>query len=377
MRLALREARRAEGRSFPNPPVGAVVFRGERVLGRGHTRPVGGAHAEIVALERARRRFGARALRGASLAVTLEPCGHHGRTPPCTDAILAAGIRRVLVGHADPNPVSGPGSRRLRSRGVTVETGVLAEACRRQHRGFLSVVERGRPHVALKLAATLDGRIATAGGESRWITGEASRALVQRLRDRADAVMVGARTARLDDPELAVRHRGRLVRVPIRVLADTRLRVPLTARLFSDAHADRTWALAGAAAPARNRRAREARGARVLAVPSRGGRIDPAAAMRRLAREGITSLLVEGGGELAAALLRAGLVDEVHWFAAPSLLGGDARAALGPLGLPRLAARVGLEELAVTRVGEDVYVHGLVAPRPPRVRRPPRGSRRA
>lgn len=364
MRLALSQARHASGRTFPNPPVGAVVFRGARVLGRGYTRPAGGPHAEIVAMERARTRYGAAVLRGASLAVTLEPCCHAGRTGPCTEAILAAGIGRVLVGHADPNPeVRGGGLRRLRRAGVQVETGVLAEACRYQHRGFVSVQERRRPWVALKLAATLDGRIATRRGDSRWITGAAARAVVHRLRDEADAVMVGSRTAIADDPQLTVRRDGRFRRCPVRVLVDGRLAVPASAKLLSDAHASRTWILTAAAAPAGRRRSRLELGARLVDVPLRGGHVDLRRGLRRLAQEGLTLLLVEGGGDLAAALLGAGLVDEIHWFAAPSLLGGDARAALGALAVDRLADRPQLEVRSVRRVGEDLYLQAQVGGR--------------
>src|SRR5690606_5532827 len=206
MRLAPAQARRALGRTFPNPSAGAGVFRGERVLGRGATRPPGGAHAEVVAIEQAARRHGRRALRGASLAVTLEPCSHHGRTPPCTDALVAAGLARVYVGHRDPSPhAAGGGLRVLRRAGIAVEGGVLEAACREQHRGFLSVVERGRPWVTLKLAASLDGRIATAAGESRWISSAASRAYVHRLRARSDAIAIGASSALADDPALTAR----------------------------------------------------------------------------------------------------------------------------------------------------------------------------
>jgi diaminohydroxyphosphoribosylaminopyrimidine deaminase/5-amino-6-(5-phosphoribosylamino)uracil reductase len=360
MARALAQARRASGHTFPNPPVGAVVFRGERVLGVGYTRPPGGPHAEIVALEDARRRHGARATAGASLAVTLEPCNHIGRTGPCTDAILAARIARVLVGHADPNRLAAGGARRLRRAGVRVDVGVLEARCREQHRGFLSVIERGRPFVALKLAASLDGRIATASGESRWITGPRSRAAVHRLRAGSDAVMVGSRTALADDPELSVRAGGRVVHRPVRVLVDSRLRVPLAARLFEPAHAATTWVLCtGAAQPAR-RRSRAARGARVLVVPERAGHVDLRAALRRLAREGLGELLVEGGGGLAAALLRQSLVDELHWFAAPRLLGGDGRAAIAGLGTRSLARTVILRAARVARVGDDLYLRARV-----------------
>lgn len=361
MRVALAQAKRASGRSFPNPPVGAVVYRGNRVLGRGYTRPVGGAHAEVVAIDRALARHGARALRGASLAVTLEPCAHVGRTAACADRIAEVGVAHVVVGHVDPHrQVAGRGVRRLRRAGARVETGVLEAECRAQHRGFLSVVELDRPFVGLKLAATLDGRIATAGGESRWITGPEAREVVHRLRARVDAVVVGSRTVCSDDPTLTARRGRRVIHRPVRVVVDSKLRVPPEAKLF---RGDGAWVLCAATAPKARRRSLEAAGARLLDVPARRGRLDLKAALRRLAREGLTEVLVEGGGELAAALLAAGLVDEMHWFAAPRLLGGDGLPALAGLGVRRLARAPELEELRVRRVGRDVHWVGR-----PRVR---------
>ena len=362
MARALARARRASGRSFPNPPVGALVLRGDRVLGAGETRPAGGPHAEIVALERARARHGERALRGATLAVTLEPCCHQGRTGPCTDAIIAAGIRHVWVGQRDPNPrVAGAGLRRLRRAGLSVRSGVRETECREQHRGFLSVQRRGRPWVSLKLAATLDGRIATAKGESRWITGPAARAAVHRLRDAADAVMVGSGTAQSDDPELSVRRDGRRVRMPIRVLVDAGLRVSGAARLFRDEDAACTWLLTRRGHPSRRLARRTARGARTLLVPARAGHLDLGRALAQLAREGLSHVFVEGGGGLAAALLRARLVDELHWFLAPSLLGADARPALGALEIRGLAQRLALDVREVRRLGPDLYVRALLS----------------
>jgi diaminohydroxyphosphoribosylaminopyrimidine deaminase/5-amino-6-(5-phosphoribosylamino)uracil reductase len=359
MRRALAQARRADGRTWPNPPVGAVLVRGDRVLGRGATRPPGGAHAEIVALAAARRRHGPRAARGATLAVTLEPCAHHGRTGPCVDAILEAGVRRVWIGHRDPSPwTGGKGLRRLRAAGVEVTSGVLERECRHQHRGFLSIVERGRPWVELKLAGSLDGRIATARGESRWITGERARAFVHRLRARADAVMVGSETALADDPELVARRGARVVRRPVRVLVDSGLRVPATARLHRGEGA--SWVLFRRDAPARRVRALARAGVEPVPVARRGDRLDLRAALRALAARGLTQVLVEGGGELAAALLRADLVDEVHWFVAPKLLGGDGRPALGPIGAGRLARAVVLVDREVRRMGQDLYVRGRV-----------------
>jgi diaminohydroxyphosphoribosylaminopyrimidine deaminase/5-amino-6-(5-phosphoribosylamino)uracil reductase len=359
MRLALREARRGRGRTFPNPCVGAVVVAGDRVLGRGHSRPAGGAHAEVVALERARRRAGAAAVRRAILAVTLEPCCHHGRTGPCTDAILEAGVRRVWVGVRDPHPlVGGGGLRALADADVALRVGVLEAECRDHHRGFLSVCERGRPWVVLKLASTLDGRIATASGESRWITGERSRAFVHALRAVSDAVLVGSETALADDPALTARRGDRVVHAPVRVLVDSRLRVPLSARLYREPLGE-AWVLC--ARGARGRRTRERAGARVLEVRRSGDRLDLRAGLERLAREGLTQVLVEGGGTLAAGLLRSDAVDEIHWMLAPKLIGGDGRPALGPLGLRRLAEARRLEGVEVRRRGEDVHIRARVA----------------
>ncbi|HVP28400.1 MAG TPA: bifunctional diaminohydroxyphosphoribosylaminopyrimidine deaminase/5-amino-6-(5-phosphoribosylamino)uracil reductase RibD [Myxococcota bacterium] len=367
MRLALREARRASGRTHPNPPVGAVVYRGATVLGRGFTRPAGGPHAEVVALRAAAHRHGAAALRGASLAVTLEPCCHVGRTGPCTRAIIDAGIAHVVAGHRDPNPrVGGRGLDALRAAGVGVESGALEAECRAQHRGFVSVMERGRPFVALKLAASLDGRIATARGESRWITGDAARAAVHALRARSDAIVVGSRTAMADDPELAARRGARVLRRPIRVLVDSALRASPELRLFRDGHAALTWVLCAEDAPVARRRRLERAGARLLPVPRRGPEkgapLDLRRALRRLAGEGLTELLVEGGGGLAAALLQDGLVDELHWFAAPVLIGGDGVPALGALGVSRLAAAPRLADARLRRLpGGDLHLVARVA----------------
>jgi diaminohydroxyphosphoribosylaminopyrimidine deaminase/5-amino-6-(5-phosphoribosylamino)uracil reductase len=313
-------------------------------------------------MDRARRRHGAAALRGASLAVTLEPCSFFGRTPPCTDAILDAGIARVVAGCRDPHPrVSGRGFSKLRRAGVAVVSGVLEDACLAQHAGFRSVCERGRPWVTLKLATTLDGRIATASGESRWITSEKSRALVHRLREKSDAVLVGSGTALADDPELSARRAGRVVRWPVRVLVDGRLRVPASARLFSAGRPEgETWIVCGERSPglvAARRRAD-----RVIESPrDRAGHVDLRLALRSLADAGLTTVLVEGGGRLAAALLRADLVDEVHWFLAPRLIGGDGLAALGALALKRLDDAKSIEAWRIERSGPDLHLSGRVA----------------
>jgi diaminohydroxyphosphoribosylaminopyrimidine deaminase/5-amino-6-(5-phosphoribosylamino)uracil reductase len=383
MRRALAAAARGDGLTHPNPSVGAVVYRGDQVLGVGTTRPPGGAHAEIVALERARRRYGAAALRGASLAVTLEPCSFTGRTGPCAEAILAAGIGRVVAGCRDPHRrVSGQGFTRLRRAGIEVVAGVLEAECREKHRGFISVCERGRPWVVLKLAATLDGRIATASGESRWITGARSREKVHRMRRTIDAVMIGSGTAIADDPELSARLGDRILRTPIRVLVDGSLRVPAAAKLFAPvpglpstsgassgsgrsgrtiAEADpvaKTWIVCRRGVRGR-KQARER--ARLIEVASdREGHVDLSEALVKLAEAGLTTVLVEGGGELSAALLRADLVDEVHWFLAPRLIGGDGRPALGALAVSSLREALSLEALRVERSDPDLHLSGRV-----------------
>ncbi len=363
MRLALAEARRALGRTFPNPAVGAVVYRGSRVLGRGRTRPPGQAHAEVVAIEQAARRHGRAALRGAALAVTLEPCCHHGRTGPCSTAVIEAGIARVFVGHRDPAPhVAGGGIRALRRAGIDVQAGVLEAECREQHRGFLSQVERGRPFVTLKLAASLDGRIATAAGASRWITGAPARAFVHRLRARTDAVLVGSGTALADDPELTARRGARVVQRPVRVLVDSALRVGPDARIYRE-HPERTWVLCSRAAPAGRRRALAERGVRLLPLrPTGSGRPSLRAALERLGAEGLGTVLVEGGGDLAAALLRAGFVDELLWMVAPLLLGADGRPAVGALGAGDLASAPHLAVRRVRQLGADLLLEARIAP---------------
>ena len=355
LRLALKSARRGEGRTYPNPSVGAVVFKGGEILGRGCTRPAGGPHAEVVALRQAARRHGARALRGASIGVTLEPCCFEGRTAPCTQAIIDAGISRVYVGCRDPHPrVSGRGVAKLRRAGIQVEVGIEEAACREHHRGFFSVHQRGRPFVTLKLATTLDGRIATASGDSRWITGPSARAWVHRLRARTDGIMVGSGTALADDPALTARRGNRVVATPVRVLVDSRLRVPASARLYAGGEDSRTLVLTRKGA--RGRRALEAAGAELLDLPGAAGALNVPAGLRALAGAGLTTLLVEGGGVLGAALLRADLVDEIHWLLAPRLIGGDGHAALAGLGVVGLSQAPELDAWRVGRLGADLHI---------------------
>lgn len=354
MDRALALARRALGRTFPNPPVGAVFVRDGRIVGEGWTRPAGGPHAEVVAL----RQAGARA-RGADLYVTLEPCVHHGHTPPCTDALVPLRLRRVVVARTDPNPrVRGRGLRLLRAAGAQVSVGVGADAAEELLAGHRSLVERGRPWTVLKLGSSLDGRIALASGRSRWITGAEARRRAHALRGESDAVLVGAGTIRADDPQLTCRLRGG--RYPIRVvLAGKRVALPRGARVLRDGRAP-TWVLvprgATRAAVAELRR----RGIVVIEVAGRAGHVAFGAASRALGARGVTRLLVEGGGAVAAAALQARAVDEIAIFLAPMLIGADGVAAVGRLAVRTLDRVVRLRRVRIERIGPDLLVRGHV-----------------
>ncbi len=353
MREALTLAQRARGRPAPNPAVGAVIVRGKRRIGGRATRP-GGAHAETRALRQA-----GNAARGATLYVTLEPCAHHGNTPPCVEAVLDAGIVRVVIGMRDPDPrTSGRSIRRLRRHGVKVDIGVEEGACRRQHEGFASRIERGRPFTTLKLASSLDGRLATRTGESRWITGEPARKLVHEIRACVDAIAVGSGTQRADDPELSARRGARVVHEPLRIVVDSQLRTAPGSRLIRTAEPDRAWILGTRAAAAGRRERLEAAGARVLLNRARAGHVDLRRAWTRLGSLGVNDLLVEGGGGLAAALLRARLVDRLYWFSAPLLIGGDGRPVLEGLDVARLSQALRPDRVETRLLGDDFLVVG-------------------
>ncbi len=351
MRHALALGRRALGATWPNPAVGCVLVAPDgRVLARGVTGAGGRPHAEAVALERA----GA-AARGATAFVTLEPCAHHGRTPPCAEALVAAGVARVVVPIRDPDPrVAGRGLGMLRAAGIEVTEGVCAEEAERDHAGFLMRVRAGRPLVTLKLAASLDGRIATASGESRWITGPASRRRVHLMRAQHDAVMVGIGTALADDPMLDVRDLG-IARAPVRVVIDSRLRLPTTSRLGRSLERAPLWLVHGPAAPEGARVAWRRAGARLVEVPAGpGGGLDLAAALAALGAAGLTRVLCEGGGQLAAGLIGAGLADRLAVFHAGLALGAEGRPMIGPLAPGPLAEAPRWRRVAVEAVGEDV-----------------------
>ncbi|MCB6178883.1 bifunctional diaminohydroxyphosphoribosylaminopyrimidine deaminase/5-amino-6-(5-phosphoribosylamino)uracil reductase RibD [Rhodobacter sp. Har01] len=350
MAHALRLAARGLGATWPNPSVGCVIVKDGVVLGRGTTAPGGRPHAERVALAQA----GAAAA-GATAYVTLEPCAHHGQTPPCAEALVAARLARVVTALTDPDPrTAGQGHALLRKAGIAVTEGVLSDPAARVAAGFVKRVTRGLPFVTLKLATTLDGRIATATGESRWITGAQARAHGHLLRLSHDAVLVGSGTARADDPDLTIRAFG-TARQPLRVVLDSRLSHRPDSRLGQTARLLPVWLLHGPAAAPEARAAWSATGARLIECPAVGDHLDLAAAFRRLAKEGLTRVLCEGGGTLAAALTRAGLVDALALYQAGCLIGADGTPALGPLGLSLLqdAPRLRLGETRT--LGPDTF----------------------
>lgn len=351
MALALSLGARGLGRVWPNPAVGCVLVKDGGIVGRGATAPGGRPHAERVALDQA-----GSAAKGATAYVSLEPCAHHGETPPCAEALVEAGVARVVTACEDPDArTAGQGHAVLRAAGIAVETGLLSAEAERVHRGFFSRVRQGRPMLTLKLASSFDGRIATATGESQWITGPAARRLVHAERARHDAVLVGGGTARADDPMLTVRGLG-VDRQPVRIVASRHLNIPQEGRLMASLDAGPVWLVhdgAEGAVPDAERWA--ARGATL--VPTRagpGGQLDPGAVLAALGERGLTRVFCEGGGALAASFLQAGLVDELVGFTAGLALGAEGRPSLGALGVEALAEAPRFDLVEARAVGGDV-----------------------
>jgi len=374
MRLALRLARRGYGTTSPNPTVGAVLVKNGRIIGRGRTAPVGGPHAEIQALRDSQRR--GHDPNEATLYVTLEPCCTHGCTPPCTEAIVAAGVRRVIVGATDPNPRhSGRGFTILKRSGLEVLRDVLSEDCLKLNEAFNHWIVHRTPFVAVKAAMTLDGKIATASGESKWITGEPARAYGMKLRQGSDAILVGVNTVLADNPSLTVRTRkknGRWdVAKPIRrIILDSLARTPLTAKIATDEQASLTTVVVSKHAP-KHRLTALAKRVKVLVAPSRNfmmrdskPEIDLRWLLRKLGAEEVTRLLVEGGGEVNASFLLGGFAQRVAVFYAPKILGGrDARKGVGGEGVVRLADALELQEVEWRKLGRDLLLTARVKPR--------------
>jgi diaminohydroxyphosphoribosylaminopyrimidine deaminase/5-amino-6-(5-phosphoribosylamino)uracil reductase len=333
MRAALALAQRGLGECWPNPSVGCVITRNGRVIARARTAPGGRPHAETQALAAA-----GPGAQGATAYITLEPCAHHGHTPPCAQALIAAGIARAVIALPDPDPrTNGAGIAQLRAAGIQVETGLLEPQAAHLAEGFLRRIRDHRPLVTLKLATTLDGRIATHSGESQWITGPQARRAAHALRASHDAIMVGVGTILADDPRLTCRLPGARTTPLVRVIADSHLRTRLTSAILSTAHDQPTWFLTRPGSDPDRIRAVTSCGAEVIEVPPGTMGIDLPHALRRLAERGLTRLLVEGGAHLAAALLRDDLVDRIAWFHAPAMMGGDGFPAVQAFGVRTLA----------------------------------------
>lgn len=363
MARALALAEHGAGAVSPNPLVGCVVVGPSgKVIGQGWHGQYGGPHAEVWAVLDAERRHGAEILRDSTLYVNLEPCSHWGKTPPCADLILDKGIPRVVVGMEDPNPrVAGQGIERLREHGVDVTVGVLEQESRRLNEAFVHHLATGRPLVTLKIAQTLDGRVATPSGDSRWVTGEAARTLVHRMRATLDGVLVGHGTAVADDPALTVRHvEGRQ---PLRIALDREGALPASLKLFTDEHAAETVAVVGEGATPGYADALAERGGTVLPIPEVDGHLDLGALLDTLGagvsdHGPVQSLLVEAGPGLATALMRQDLVDRLALFIAPKLV-GDGRPSFGYLGVERMADAGTFAEVRWERVGEDILCRGF------------------
>ncbi len=356
MKEALRLAMRGQGRTSPNPMVGAVVVQGDVVVGKGYHERVGGPHAEVNAL----REAGEKA-KGATLYVTLEPCNHHGRTPPCTLSVLAAKISRVVVGMSDPNPrVEGGGADFLRNHGVRVDSGVLEKECRSINQAFIKHVTKGIPFVMLKTAATLDGRIATRTGDARWISNEKSRRYVHRLRCSLDGILVGIGTVLQDDPLLTARVPGRnaACRQPVRVVLDSCLKLPLGCQLVRTAKEVPLWVACSDGAPRQNEAQLTEAGALVLRLPGGDSRVELQTLLAELGKRQVTSLLVEGGARVIGSFLDNGLVDEALFFFAPKIL-GDSEGVPMASGAPRMEMAEALQvyDVRVKRFDEDVMLH--------------------
>lgn len=356
MKEALRLAAKGKGHTSPNPMVGAVVVQGDTVIGRGWHEFVGGPHAEVNAL----RDAGPRA-KGAVLYVTLEPCNHQGRTPPCTKAVLEAGISRVVIGMADPNPnVKGGGADFLRSRGIEIELGILENECRLLNQAFIKHSATGLPFVTLKAAATLDGRIATQTGDSRWISNERSRRFVHNLRCISDAILVGIGTALSDDPQLTARiRRAPVCRQPIRIVLDTALRLRPESKLAKTAKDVPVWVFCGSEASSAGESELKKTGVEVIRLPLKDGRVEILPVLKELGRRNVTSLLVEGGSNVLGSFLEERLADEFYFFYAPKILAD-------PKGIPMIrgatrqmmSEALEVHDVKVRRFGQDVLLSG-------------------
>lgn len=349
MKRALTVARKGIGRTAPNPSVGCVIVKDGKIIAEGWHKKAGGPHAEIHALQQA-----GEAARGADVYVTLEPCCHTGKTPPCSSALIAAGVKRVVAAMADPNPlVSGGGLLALRQAGIETHCGILETEARAINRAFIKHVSTGRPHVTYKCAMTLDGKIATVTGESRWISCETSRRFVHRLRTQCDAVMVGVDTIITDDPQLTVRHvRGKS---PLRVIVDSTLRTPMSVQVLSTSLAKKTLIATVETNPSMHLRYQQS-GAIILVCKELNGKVDLMDMLKQLGTRGIQSVLLEGGSRLAGEALRQGLIDECLFFYAPKVIGSDGFSPFAITGITSMDKSFTFAQIGVRQLGTDIVI---------------------
>jgi len=354
MRRALHLAEKGRGRTSPNPLVGAVLVKDGQIIGEGYHTKAGESHAEIVALGKA----GDKA-RGATLYLNLEPCTHYGKTPPCAPAVIEAGVSRVVVGMEDPNPrVTGKGVASLMEAGLDVKMGILERECRKLNEAFCKYISHQVPFVILKVAATLDGKVATRNGESKWITGEVSRRFVHRIRDQVDGVIVGIRTVLKDDPMLTARIKGG--KDPFRIVLDSRLRIPENSKMI-EASPSKAIIATTEIAPQRKIESLEKKGVRVLIFGSKMGKVDLKACLSKLGEMGMMSLLVEGGSQVSGSFLDEGLVDKILLFFSPKLIGDSlAPGIFGGEGTHQLRDAFSITELKIRRMGEDILLEGYL-----------------
>ncbi len=357
MQQALDLAALARGRTSPNPLVGAIVVKDGVVVGQGYHRKAGTPHAEIHALQRA-----GGLSKGATLYVTLEPCSHYGLTPPCTQAIIAAGIKKCVVALKDPNPlVNGQGLALMREAGIETEIGILHDKAEKLNEVFIKNIRTGLPFVVLKTAMTLDGKIASVSGDSKWVTSETARQRVHELRDQLDGIMVGIGTVLADDPQLNTRLTAQEGKDPVRIILDGRLDLPLNSRIVKSSHRQPTLVFASQKASPQKARELEQAGLEVIIVEGEPEQLDLEQLLKVVAQRKITSVLVEGGGTVNAGMLEADLVDKVYWFIAPKIIGGQgAPTPVGGKGLQTMAGAIELADMAPELIGPDILLTGYI-----------------
>jgi len=356
MRLALELAEKGRGRTSPNPMVGAVIVKKNRIIGQGYHKRAGFPHAEIVALRQAKAEA-----EGGTIYVNLEPCCHYGKTPPCTDAIIKSRVKKVVIGMKDPNPlVSGKGIKILKKAGIEISDGILEEECRRLNEAYIKFIKSEKPFVTLKVGESIDGKIATRRGESRWITCKKSREFVHKLRNESDAIMVGINTIIKDNPRLTSRLKSIKGKNPKRIIVDSFLKIPLKAKVLNSNDAD-TYIVTTKDASKRKRSLLQKKGIKILLINKKQGRVDLQKLMVELGKLNITSLLIEGGGEINASALKEGLVDKAMFFISPIIIGGkEAPSPVGGEGFLFLKDAKSLKNIMVKRVDQDILIEGYL-----------------